>query len=231
VSGYGQFCPVAQASEVLAERWTPLVLREIVLSGSSRFNDIQRGVPLMSSTLLSKRLRSLERAGVIERREPEGHRNVEYLPTRAGAELAPLIEQMGVWSERWLRRPVDVEDADPRFLMWAVRNLVDLGEVPAGRRVVHFRFPRAADKVRYWWLVLDPPGVDLCSTDPGFGTDLTVTSDPRALASVIIGDVKLPAAIREREIELTGSTESVRAFRRWFGLSQFAGVDRVASAG
>jgi DNA-binding HxlR family transcriptional regulator len=231
VSGYGQFCPIAQASEVLAERWTPLVLREIVLAGACRFNDIQRGVPLMSSTLLSKRLRSLERAGIVERRESAEGRGVEYMPTPAGRELAPLIEQMGVWSERWLRRPIDVEDADPRFLMWTVRGFVDLDQVPDGRTVAHFRFPGAEDKLRYWWLVLEPSGADLCHTDPGFGTDLTVTSDPRALASVIAGDRTLASSLRSGEIKLSGSSEAVRAFRRWLGLSPFAGVAAAARPG
>jgi DNA-binding HxlR family transcriptional regulator len=228
VSGYGQFCPVAQAAEVLAERWTPLVLREIVLGGATRFNDIQRGVPLMSSTLLSKRLRALERAGVIER--SERGRSVEYSPTAAGRELAPLIEQMGVWSERWLRRPISTEDADPRFLMWTVRGFVDTDAVPTGRSVAHFRFPKAADKLRYWWLVLDPPQVDLCLTDPGFETDLTVTTEPRVLASVIAGDLELPAAIRKGEVVLAGSTDATRAFPRWFGVSPFAGVERADRA-
>src|SRR5213592_3612865 len=98
--GYGQFCPIAQAAEVLTERWTPLVIRELALTGSSRFNDIQRGVPLMSSSLLSKRLRQLEHAGIIERREREYHL------TAAGRELGPVVAQIGVWSERWLRRPI-----------------------------------------------------------------------------------------------------------------------------
>src|SRR2546425_6430166 len=102
--GYGQFCPIAQAAEVLTERWTPLVIREIALTGSRRFNDIQRGVPLMSSSLLTKRLRQLERAGIIERRARLDGKGTEYHVTSAGEELAPLFAQIGIWSERWLRR-------------------------------------------------------------------------------------------------------------------------------
>jgi DNA-binding HxlR family transcriptional regulator len=110
--GYGQFCPIAQAAEVLTQRWTPLVLRELALSGSRRFNDIQRGVPLMSSSLLSTRLRQLERAGIVQRRHRLDGRATEYHLTPAGEELAPVLIQMGVWSERWLRRPIFEETPD-----------------------------------------------------------------------------------------------------------------------
>src|ERR671927_972546 len=101
---YGQFCPIAQAAEVLTERWTPLVIRELALTGSHRFNDIQRGVPLMSSSLLSKRLRQLERAGIVERRARLDGKGTEYHLTAAGEQLAPVMAQIGIWSERWLRR-------------------------------------------------------------------------------------------------------------------------------
>ncbi len=228
VSGYGQFCPVAQASEVLAERWTPLVLRELTLAGATRFNDIQRGVPQMSSTLLSKRLRGLERAGVVERREVAGRRGTEYALTQAGQELAPVIEMMGAWGERWLRRPVTAEDADPRYLMWTIRGCAVAEELPPGRSATHFRFPTAPDKLRYWWLVLDAPDVDVCFTDPGFEVELTVSSEPATLASVVLGDLELATALRGGEIELTGATEAKRAFRRWFGVSPFAEAGRAA---
>lgn len=219
MTSYGQFCPVAQAAEVLTERWTPLVIRELVY-GSRRFNEIQRGVPLMSSSLLTKRLRSLERAGVVERTDGE------YRLTPAGHELQPIVELMGVWGERWLRRPVSSEDADPALLMWAIRRSVVLDEMPVDRAVVHFRFQNAREKLRYWWLVLTRPEVDVCLTDPGFGIDLTVRSDPEILTSVYMGDIGLAAALRKREVELDGPSHMQRAFPRWFGLSSLASIDR-----
>lgn len=225
MAGYGQFCPIAQASEVLAERWTPLVIREL-LEGGRRFNEIQRGVPLMSSTLLSKRLRSLEQVGIIERRERPDGSGAEYRLTPGGQELAPVLEMIGAWSERWLRRPVSPDDAEPQFLMWTVRSVVVMDELPQGRTVAHFRFPKAPDKLRYWWLVLEAPQADLCLTDPGFEVDLTVTSSPETLAAVIIGDAELGAAMRKGEVKLEGTSEAKRAFPRWFGLSPFAEVER-----
>ncbi len=225
MAGYGQFCPLAQASEVLAERWTPLVIREL-LPGGRRFNEIHRGVPLMSATLLSKRLRGLERIGVIERIERSNGSGAEYRLTRAGHELGPVLEGMAVWSERWLRRPISPEDAEPQYVMWTVKTDAVIEELPSERTVVHFRFPKAADKLRYWWLVLERPEIDLCLSDPGFGVDLTVTSTPETLASVIAGDLKLGSAIRSGAIELQGSREAIRGFRRWFGVSPLATVKR-----
>ncbi len=223
MAGYGQFCPIAQAAEVLTERWTPLVIRELV-DGSRRFNEIQRGVPLMSSSLLTKRLRTLEATGVIE------HRDGEYLLTPAGEELRPLVQLMGVWGERWVRRTVSREDTDAALLMWAVKRSVVTDEAPQRRTTVQFRFTAAPRPKRCWWLVLDVPDVDLCLKDPGYGTDLTVHSDPVTLTAVYMGDVALATALRRRDVVLDGPEHLVRGFPRWFGLSSLVGVRAAARA-
>jgi DNA-binding HxlR family transcriptional regulator len=225
---YGQFCPLAQAAEVLTERWTPLVIREIALTGSRRFNDIQRGVPLMSSSLLTKRLRQLERAGIIERKQRLDGRGTEYHLTLAGQELGPVMAQMGIWSERWLRRPIFEKTPDTGLLMWWVRGTVKTDALPAKRTVIHFRFHGAPEKLRYFWLVF--PQADLCLTDPGFGVDLTVSSDPKTLTAVWMGDLDLAAAIRGGDIELEGHRDLVRSFPKWFALHPlFASVEHPPS--
>ena len=225
--GYGQFCPIAQAAEVLTERWTPLVIREMALAGSRRFNDIQRGVPLMSSSLLTKRLRQLERAGIVERRQRAGGKGTEYQLTPAGEELGPVIAQMGMWSERWLRRPIFDETPDTGLLMWWMRGTVDTYALPAGRTVIHFHFRRAPEKLRNFWLVL--PDADLCLSDPGYGVDLTVRSDAKTLTAVWMGDLRIADALGRNAIELEGATRLVRSFPKWFGLHPFSGVERPAS--
>ena len=228
MKGYGQFCAIAQAAEVLTERWTPLVLRELALTGSRRFNDIQRGVPLMSSSLLSKRLRQLEGAGIIERRARLDGKGNEYHLTAAGQELAPIMVQIGIWSERWLRRPIFEETPDTGLLMWWVRTTVKAEELPAGRTVIHFRFLRAPEKLRYFWLVL--PEADLCLSDPGFGVDVTVKTDAKTLTAVWMGDRALRDSVNSGAIELEGLPKLVRSFPKWFGLHPlFAGVEHPAS--
>jgi DNA-binding HxlR family transcriptional regulator len=224
---YGQFCPIAQAAEVLTERWTPLVIRELALGGSRRFNDIQRGVPMMSSSLLTKRLRELERAGILERRpRPDGN-GTEYHLTPAGEELGPVIAQMGMWSERWLRRPIFEATPDTGLLMWWMRGTVKTDALPAGRTVIHFRFRRAPETLRYFWLIL--PEADLCLSDPGFGVDLIVNSDPKSLTAVWMGDLALADALGSGAIELDGRRQLVRSFPRWFGLHPFASIEHPTS--
>jgi DNA-binding HxlR family transcriptional regulator len=224
MKGYGQFCPIAQAAEVLTERWTPLVIRELALTGSCRFNDIQRGVPLMSSSLLSKRLRELERAGLVERRPRPDGKGHEYHLTPAGRELGPVFAQIGIWSERWLRRPIFEETPDTGLLMWWVRTTVKTDALPTDRTVVHFHFRGAPEKLRNFWLVL--PEADLCLTDPGFGVDITVQTDPKTLTAVWMGDLGLAQALDGAGIELDGRKHLVRSFPKWFGLHPlFANVD------
>lgn len=221
---YGQFCPVAQAAEILTERWTPLVIREL-LAGSRRFNDIQRGVPLMSSALLAKRLRTLEHTGLIERRSlPSGVH--EYALTQAGEELRTWVELMGVWGQRWARRRVTPGDADPALLMWDVRRNINIERLPEQRIVVRFSFRGAPKAKRSWWLVLERPEPDLCLTDPGFGVDLTVHADAVTMAEVWVGDLDLVGAIRCRQIFLEGPSHLRRAFPSWLRLSPLTKIPR-----
>ena len=214
---YGQFCPVAMASEVLTERWTPLVIREL-LSGSRRFNDIQRGVPLMSPALLTKRLKTLELCGIIERRPLAGGGH-EYHLTQAGEELRPWVELMGVWGQRWVRRPVTPEEADPALLMWDMRRSINADRLPDKRVVVRFSFRDAPKSKRFWWLLLDGSETDLCLSDPGFGVDLVVRTDVVTMASVWVGDLDLAGAIRSRLIVLEGLSRLRQAFPSWLSLS------------
>ncbi|HEY7595004.1 MAG TPA: helix-turn-helix domain-containing protein [Actinophytocola sp.] len=222
--GYGQFCPVAQALEVLGERWTLLVVREL-FSGSHRFNEIHRGVPLMSPTLLSQRLRRLQRAGIVER-GPAG----DYLLTGAGRELWPVVEGLGVWGQRWARAEIRREHLDPSMLMWDMRRRIDLDAIPARRTVIELRFRGVERGHAVWWLLLDRANVDVCLSDPGFGVDLLVDADLRTMIMVWMGDVPLTDALRAGRVVVTGTPALERAFPRWLRLSVLAGVERPGSA-
>ena len=162
-SHYGQFCPVAKAMELLDERWTLLVIRELMV-GSQHFNALRRGVPRMSPALLSKRLQTLVRAGVVERWE-DGNR-VTYRLTESGKELEPIVEALGRWGIRWIPELGD-EDLDPHLLMWDMRRSIDTEAVPDGRTVIAFVFPECPRDCRRWWLVITGDGVDACDFDPG----------------------------------------------------------------
>ena len=225
--GYGQFCPIAQAAEVLTERWTLLVVRELLM-GSTRFNDLQRGVPRMSSSLLSKRLRELERAGVIVRRPLEGERGHAYELTPAGQALGPLVVSLGTWSREHLKREISAEEADPALLMWDVRRSLLLDRLPEDRVVTFFRYRDAEDDRRAWWLVAQPSGADLCFTDPGFSIDLQVDAEARAMAEVWLGKTDLGAAMRAKRIKVDGPEHLVRSMPDWLGLSSFAYPDPAA---
>lgn len=220
--GYGQFCPIAIAAEVLAERWTPLVVRELLL-GSVRFNDLQRGLPRMSSSLLARRLRELEFAGIVERRPGAGG-GPEYHLTPAGRELFPVVEGMGLWAQRWMRHDLAAPaNLDPDLLMWDIRRTVLNRVRPGDRRfVVAFHLAGAPTRKQCWWLVFEPEAVDLCYRDPGFEVDLFVETSLRALTQIWLGHLGLDEALREGRLRLDGSRGEVAAFRSWFALSHFA---------
>jgi DNA-binding HxlR family transcriptional regulator len=219
--GYGQFCPVAKAAEIIAERWTPLVLREL-LCGSRRFNDLRRGVPLMPQSTLAQRLRELEWKGIVARRasRPKGH--TEYHLTPAGEELRPVINKLGTWGYRWAQSELNAEDLDAGLLMWDVQRNIRADQLPPGRVVVQFHFHDAGRGKRLWWLVLEPDGVDLCLKPPGFEVDLTVESDVRTLTLVWLGDLPIGEALRNRTIRLEGPRPLREGFPRWLALTPFA---------
>lgn len=232
MKGYGQFCPVAKGAEIFAERWTPLVLRELVC-GSHRFSDFHRGLPLMSRTLLAQRLRQLENAGIVRSSLKAAGRGREYFLTQAGEELRPLIDGLGEWGQRWARSQMDADDLDPGLLMWDIRRRVNVERLPGHRVVVLFDFrgvPKHRRAVRSFWLILQGPDVDLCLKDPGFEVDLVVDADLAALTKVWMGEVRLGDAMRSGLVRLRGPSVIVRAFPGWLALSSFAGVERPRTA-
>lgn len=226
--GYGQFCPVARAAEILAERWTPLVVREL-LAGSNRFADLQRGVPRMSSALLSRRLKELEHAGIVERRPADRGRGSTYHLTPAGRELMPVVEGMGLWAQRWVRHDLVADDnLDPDLLMWDVRRGVGAAAVASDDRfVVRFEFPGMPSSRRRYWLVFDRGETDLCIRDPGFAVDLAVSAPVRTLIEVWLGHRTIAEASRHGQLAFEGPREHVRAFPDWFALSRFAPAGRA----
>jgi DNA-binding HxlR family transcriptional regulator len=222
---YGQFCPVAKASEIVAERWTPLVIAEL-LAGSTRFNDIRRGVPLMSQTLLSTRLKELERVGIVERRG-EGTRAHEWHLTEAGNALGPVIQQLGEWGLRYAQDPLGPDDLDVTVLVWNIRRGVDPSVFPDQRVTISLEFPDVPEPRRQWWLVNERGKVDLCPTDPGFPVDLYVTTDIRTMIAVWFGKLTWDTGVRCGRIEVMGPRRLQERLRSWFLLSAI----RVQSTG
>ena len=221
-SVYGQFCPVAVASEIFAERWTPVILRELVL-GSRRFNDIQRGVPKISRALLVKRLRELIAHGIIS------NRGGEYTLTAAGQELGEVVVHLGTWGARWTA-PARRDRLDAKLLTWDMRRRIALDRLPEKRVVVRFDFrgvPTGHKSPKTYWLVLERPDVDLCIIEPGFEVDIFVDADLAAFTRVWLGEVPIRQAIREGGIKLAGDRQGVRDFPSWLLLSTLAAVPRA----
>lgn len=228
---YGQYCPVARAADILGERWTLLILRDI-LGGARRFNQIRKGVPRMSPTLLSNRLKGLEDNGLIRRRNNPTTGVIEYTPTQAGLEVLPIVELYGVWGQRWVRNRIGEDDLDVSQLMWYLRCGIDRRHFGPEQSVVHFVFtdrPRLLKGswwVDKWWLIVAEDEIDLCAKDPGRDVDLYVTSDLRTMTKVTLGDMPIRAAIASGAIELHGSRSLAKNFDRWFPRSNFADVMR-----
>jgi len=217
---YGQFCTVARGAEVLGELWTPLVVREL-LCGSRRFNDIHRGVPRMSATLLTQRLRKLEDVGVVQRRRSGSV--WEYHLTQAGEELRPIVVGLGHWGARWIGSRLKREQLDAGFLMWDIRRFARVELFPAQRRVVvQFEFTDARRGERRWWLVVETGSADLCRDDPGHEVTVVVESTVRALTEIWTGDSTPQREIRAGTLKVSGAGRGGEGLWRWLGTSMFA---------
>lgn len=224
---YGQFCPVAMASELLCTRWTMVLLRELVV-GTSRFNDLRRGLPRMSPALLSQRLKELEQAGIVRRVPVAGDPGVnEYRLTEAGQELRPLVEGFGRWGQRWVSSKLSLQKLDAQLLMWDMRRNLHFDPPPERRQVIQFRYPDAPPKLRSWWLLAaSDSDVELCSVEPGFDVDLYVTSDLRTMTAIWMGIDTVRRAIEEERLILAGDHKLGATMQEWLRLSPFAGEDR-----
>lgn len=221
MTSYGQFCPVALGAEIFAERWTPLIVRELLPGGLS-FGDIHRGVPRISKNLLAQRLVALQHNGIIEQVHAEGERRHLYRLTQAGRAFAPVVDALGTWGYNWACKDLTDENLDPDFLMWTLRRLVRRAALPDERVVITFRFRRFVE--RLYWLVLERHEVDLCLHDPGFEVSLEVEGSVAALARVCLGQSELPQLLRSGEVEVHGAPRLRRALPNWLGVTRFAAL-------
>lgn len=212
--GYGQYCPVTRAVEVLAERWTLLIVRDLLV-GATRFNELARCNPGISRSLLSKRLRQLERAGVID------HVGDEYLLTTAGEDLRPIVFGLGAWGAQWQFGDPRQQELDPQLLMWWVHGRIDFGRLPDRRLLLEFRFRDVADR---FWVLRDGGGPSLCTFDPGFGIDATVEGDLPVLYQVWLGRLPLATTLRDGRVRIDGQREVVRLLPDALQLSPVAPI-------
>lgn len=220
MKGYAQFCPIAKAAEILAERWTLLVLRDL-LYGSCRFNDLRRGVPLMSPTLLSQRLRTLEQAGLVARKAAHGNGHWEYHLTQAGEALRPIVDAIGHWGQTWARSTLPPDELDPGRLMWAMHRHFCFANLPPGRLVLNIEITDAK-RLPAWWFIIRGDSADLCWDDPGCDADVSLHADLLTLTQIYIGDLSLMRARELGRLKVHGSKDVVSGMSSWFPRSKFA---------
>jgi DNA-binding HxlR family transcriptional regulator len=229
-SSYKQFCPVAMAAEILGARWTIVLLRELV-AGSTRFNDLRRGVPRMSPALLSKRLKDLETAGIVRRARVAGEPDLfEYRLTEAGQGLKPVIEAVGIWGQTWLETEASLENLDPELLMWDMRRNINPTPMPRRRSTIQIIFTDLKEARRNWWLIVQPgQEVDLCRVDPGFDVDLYLSTSLRTMTEIWMGYTTIARAKEQERLIITGNRQLEVDLGSWLGLSTFAKVKKLVA--
>jgi DNA-binding HxlR family transcriptional regulator len=222
---YSTYCPIAKAAEILTERWTLLVLRDLLL-GASRFNDFRRSIPLMTPAILSKRLKTLQEVGIINRTPCKG--GWEYQLTEAGSELKPLVDAAGEWGQRWARSKLPRGELHPSTLIWDIHRFLKTDNLPVGRTVVHVIFSDIV-KMKLWWLVIRSGEVDVCLEDPGYEADLTINCNLLTLTQVFMGVIPLARTLKSGKLKLTGDFRLIKSMPLWFGLMPFSSVEPGAS--
>lgn len=222
MADYGQFCPVAKATELVGERWTLLILRELLL-GTHRFNEFQRALSRISPSLLTKRLKQLECAGIIVRKAQLGHKGYDYYLTVAGKEMAPIVENLAVWGMRWARGQLSDDELDVEFLMWDIQRRLQTDALPDGETIICFIFDEL-NRFKSWWLVIRDGGVDLCTENPGKDVDLYITTTVRNLVQVWQGDIEMKLALHKQLIKTQGNPRLARTMADWLGICLYADI-------
>jgi DNA-binding HxlR family transcriptional regulator len=226
MKSYGQFCPLAQATQLLCERWTLIIVREFI-AGSTRFNELRKGVPTMSPTLLSRRLKQLENAGVIQRQTAE---KGAYKLTQAGEELRPVVELLGAWGHRWARTDLNQDDLDASLLMWDMRRSVDPSQFPEHRVIVQFEYPDAPKGAHDWWLISENGEIDLCLNDPGHDIDILIKCSLSTMTAIWTCQKKFKDAVSQGEISVLGDPELTCNLQDWLRsslLSHLGTVEKI----
>jgi len=219
---YGQFCPVAKAMELLGEKWTMLILRELHM-GARRFNELQRGLSLISPTILTKRLNDLADTELILRKKIPGQRGNEYFLTQAGEETLPLLKSVGEWGMRWARGDIRDSDLDVELLMIYLQRSIRTDKLPGDHSVIRFKFTNLK-KLADWWLLIKGCNVDICLEDPGKDVDVYITTDLRTMINCWMGDETYKAAIADKRLNLVGPSALTRNIQYWLSDSIFAGI-------
>lgn len=222
MKSYGQFCPVAKASEIFAQRWTPLIIRELLM-GSRKFSELEIGLPKIPRSLLTKRLRTLESVGVLERKADGNSKRAGYHLTAAGMDLFGVIRGLGEWGQKWVNHDIGQDEVDPAYLVWDMHRRVEVDLLPPDRVVVQMTFSGA--RTGDYWLILERPEPSACMQDPGFDVDVFVVADTVAIHKAWMGMASFDEYVEEGLIELFGLASHVNAFPTWFKFSVFAGVE------
>jgi DNA-binding HxlR family transcriptional regulator len=220
MSKYGQFCPIAKSLEILGDRWTLLIIRDL-LTGTTHFNDLERGLPGISRALLARRLRQLQQAGIVEKRQnAAGRQSTPYRLTQAGQELLSVLMPLRTWGETWAFGEPTPEDLDPKLLMWWLRSRAHPDLLPGQRRVAQFDFAGVPALKRHrvsFWLILAADENTLCLTDPGFNIDLLVSAELSVFLKLYAGRITYPEALDDYGVRVEGTPDLARAFPIWFG--------------
>ena len=218
---YCQFCPVAKAAEILCEKWVILVLRELMM-GSTRFNDLKRGLPKISPTILSRRLKTLEEQGVIIRKQQSPKGNNEYHLTESGQELRPIILGFGTWGHRWAKNKITSDDLDAGFLLWDMRRRLNTEYFGENHVVINIEFTDQKKADRFWWMIIDQHEIDLCFEDTGHEPDVIISTTLKTMTTIWLGYQNINTAIKNKEIKIFGSPVYVKNITKWLGGSTFA---------
>ena len=216
---YGQFCPIAKASEIVGEKWTVLIIRELLM-GARRFSDLQRGLGTISPTLLTRRLVHLQDRGMLIRKKVQGQKGYEYVPTASCQSLLPIILALGDWGMQWARANLTTKDYDVDLLMLYLQRSIKNEKLPRGETVIRFKFTDMEEKAD-WWLLVGSDGTDICDRDPGRDVDIFFTTTVKTMADIWMGETTYRRAMSDDALSVVGPSALVNNVSNWMNNSIF----------